>query len=180
MRHLLPVLVLTLGGCSTQTVALNERWRPLVEVVERPDLLISAGVATTLGTRLYVADLRAFEASFPAGSVEREALLLHEQVHAQRQLGEGLGPWLARYLNDADFMWREEQEGWFLQLRHLQANGRPLAPVVIAELLAGYRNLTGPMVSAQEALTWVQDVLAGRWSPSSVPASVPPAPEEGL
>lgn len=176
MRQLVALLLLALAGCSARTLALDERWRPLAEVVERPDLLISNGVATTLGARLYVADLRAFQARFPAGSVEREALLLHEQLHALRQQEAGLGPWLARYLRDGDFMWREEQLGWFLQLRHLQAHGRSLAPAAIAALLAGYRNLTGPMVAPLEGLAWVEEVLAGRWSPGAALAGDrPPA-----
>ena len=62
-------------------------------------------------------------------------------------------------------MWREEQVGWFLQLRRLQAGGRPLYPQVIAQALAGYRNLEGRMVSEAEALAWVQAVLAGTWTP---------------
>ena len=94
-----------------------------------------------------------------------EALLLHEREHAVRQLDAGLGPWLARYLNDREFMWQEEQAGWFLHLRHLQAAGRPLFPQVIARTLAGYRNLEGPMVSEAEALAWVEAVLAGAWTP---------------
>lgn len=163
MSRLLLVL-LALMGCQSP-LALDERWRPLVEVVERSDLLVSDAIATTLGTRVYVADLRAFEQRFPQGSPEREALLAHEREHAVRQLSAGLGPWLARYLNDRAFMWREEQLGWYLQLRALQAAGRPLAPAVIAETLSGYRNLEGRMVSRSEALAWIQDVLAGRWTP---------------
>lgn len=162
IRALLVVCLLT--GCQSP-LALDERWRPLVEVVERPDLLVSDTIATTLGTRVYVADLGAFERRFPEGSPEREALLTHEREHAVRQLNSGLGPWLARYLNDREFMWREEQLGWFLQLRALQAAGRPLVPSVIARTLSDYRNLEGRMVSEADALAWIQDVLSGRWTP---------------
>ena len=163
-RSLLLATILLLAGCQSP-YALDERWRPLVEVVERPDLLVSDTIATTLGTRVYVADLDAFLERFPPESVEQEALLLHEREHAVRQLYAGLGPWLARYLNDRGFMWREEQVGWFLQLRRFQAGGRPLYPRVIAQALAGYRNLEGRMVSEAEALAWVQAVLAGTWTP---------------
>lgn len=163
-RFLMPALLLLLTGCQGP-YALDERWRPLVEVVERPNLLVSDSIATTLGTRVYVADLGAFLQRFLPGSVEQEALLLHEREHAVRQLDAGLGPWLARYFNDRAFMWREEQAGWYLQLRRLQAAGRPLFPQVIAQTLAGYRNLEGRMVSEAEALAWVQAVLAGTWTP---------------
>lgn len=163
-RAALVASLLLLAGCQSP-YALDERWRPLVEVVERPDLLVSETIATTLGTRVYVADLDAFLDRFPPDSVEQEALLLHEREHAVRQLDMGLGPWLARYLNDLEFMWREEQAGWSLQLRRLQAAGRPLFPAVIARTLAGYRNLEGRMVSEAEALAWVEAVLAGTWTP---------------
>lgn len=158
------LIMLALTGCQGP-IELEERWRPLVEVVERPDLLVSNTIATTLGTRVYVADLGEFKRRFPEGSPERDALLAHEREHAVRQLDSGLGPWLARYLNDREFMWREEQLGWFLQLRALQAAGRPLFPAVIANTLSGYRNLEGRMVSREDALSWIQDVLAGRWTP---------------
>ena len=168
-RLLLAAPLLLLAGCHSP-YALDERWRPLVEVVERPDLLVSDTIATTLGTRVYVADLDAFLARFLPDSVEQEALLLHEREHAVRQLDMGLGPWLARYLNDRAFMWREEQAGWFLQLRRLQAGGRPLFPQVIARTLAGYRNLEGRMVSESEALAWIEAVLSGAWTPTEEPS----------
>lgn len=167
IRPLLTACLL-LGGCHSP-YALDERWRPLVEVVERPDLLVSGTIATTLGARVYVADLDAFLARFPPDSVEQEALLLHEREHAVRQLDARLGPWLARYLNDRAFMWREEQAGWFLQLRRLQEAGRPLFPRVIARTLARYRNLEGRMVSEAEALAWIAAVLAGTWTPPEEP-----------
>lgn len=165
-RIVVGALAALLTGCQGP-LALDERWRPLVEIVERPDLVFGGVTATTLGTRVYVPDLRAFRQQFPADSVEQEALLLHEREHAVRQLDAGLGPWLARYLNDRAFMWQEEQRGWFLQLRRLQQAGRPLYPEAIALALSGYQNLSGPMVGYAEALAWVDAVLAGRWSPGA-------------
>tara|TARA_B100000965_G_scaffold80110_1_gene63832 strand:+ start:214 stop:726 length:513 start_codon:yes stop_codon:yes gene_type:complete len=163
-RVLVIVLSVLVAGCQSP-FALEERWRPLVEIAERPDLVPSDPVATTLGTRVYVSDLDGFFQAFSPESPEFEALLLHEREHALRQRDAGLGPWLTRYLSDRAFMWREEQAGWFLQLRRLQAAGRPLVPRAIARALAGYRNLTGRMVSEQEALDWVRAVLAGTWTP---------------
>ena len=158
------LVLLLLAGCH-RPYALDERWRPLVEVVERPDLLVSDSISTTLGTRVYVANLDDWLRRFPPESVEQEALLLHEREHAVRQLDAGLGAWLARYLNDCAFMWREEQLGWFLQLRHLRTAGRPVFPAVIALALSDYRNLSGPMVGYEEALAWVEAVLSGAWTP---------------
>lgn len=155
------------AGCGTGTHALDPRWRPLELVVERPPLLLREGATTTLGSRVYVADLDAWLERHPDGSVEQEALLLHEREHAVRQLDLGLGPWLRRYLNDRRFMWAEEQRGHFLELRHLQRAGRPVVAAQVALRLSRYRNLQGRMVSFAEALAWVQAVLAGRWTPDA-------------
>lgn len=160
---LLALLAPLASGCQ-RPYPLDERWRPLVEVVERPNLLVSNALTTTIGTRLYVADLRAWLRRYPPGSIEQEALLLHEREHARRQLALGLGPWLARYLNDRAFMWHEEQVGWALQLAHLRDHGGPLVPEALATALAGYRNLAGPMVGYAEALAFVQAVLWGTWT----------------
>lgn len=157
--------LLGLAGCSSDVLRLDPRWAPLEEVVERPSLLFGRGTSTTIGPRLYVADLCSWERRYPEGSVEREALLLHEQEHARRQLALGLGRWLGRYLNDRAFMWGEEQRGWALELRHLQSRGRTILPIVVARELSGYRNLQGRMVNTGDALVFVLDVLAGRWTP---------------
>ena len=163
LAHLL--IAVALAGCQPYT--LEERWRPLEEVVERPALHASNTVSTTLGARIYVVDLGAWLKRFPPDSPEQEALLLHEREHAVRQLEAGLGSWLARYLNDRAFMWREEQVGWFLQLQRLRQAGRPVVPAVIAAVLADYRNLSGRMVDYGEALAWVQAVLSGAWTPEN-------------
>ena len=77
--------LLLLAGCQ-RPYALDERWRPLVAVVERPDLLVSDTVSTTLGTRVYVANLDGWLRRFPPDSVEQEALLLHERARAAHAL----------------------------------------------------------------------------------------------
>lgn len=169
MRLALPALVFIVG-CSGGVHRLDPRWAPLVEVVERPSLILSDEASSTLGNRVYVADLDAWLRRYPDGSVEQEALLLHEQEHALRQQATGLGRWLGRYLNDRAFMWQEEQRGWALELRHLQRHGRPIVRVGIASALHGYRNLAGRMVGFAEALAWIDAVLNGLWMP---PPEVP-------
>lgn len=159
------VVLVFLAGCSTGVEHLDPRWAPLVEVVERPELGFADGASTTLGRRIYVVDLDDWRDRYPEGSVEREALLLHEQEHARRQLAAGLGRWLGRYLNDREFMWAEEQRGWALALRHLSRHGRPVYPDDVALSLHGYRNLAGRMVGYADALVFVRAVLAGTWSP---------------
>lgn len=157
--------VVVLAGCSGEVVRLDPEWAPLVEVVQRPSLVLSDEASTTLGTRIYVADIDAWERRYPEGSAQRAAVLLHEQEHARRQLAAGLGRWLGRYLNDTDFMWAEEQRGWALELRHLVRNGRPVIPEAVASTLHDYQNLDGRMVGFAEALAFVRAVLAGTWTP---------------
>ena len=159
------LLPLLLAGCSSDVLRLEPEWAPLVEVVERPSLVLTDETTTTLGTRIYVPYLDAWERRYPEGSVERAALLLHEQEHARRQLATGLGRWLGRYLNDREFMWAEEQRGYALQLRHLVRHGRPVNAQVLAATLHDYRNLAGRMVGYAEALAFVQAVLSGTWVP---------------
>lgn len=166
LHTLLMLFLFLLSGCQGP-YRLESRWRPLVEVVERPDVFGLDPTATTLGTRIYVSSLRDFLRQFPAGSTEHEALLLHEREHAVRQLQAGLGAWLTRYLNDTEFMWSEEQAGWARQLTHLQAAGRQLDVQAIALTLSRYRNLSGPMVTLADALAWVREVLTGRWTPEA-------------
>lgn len=157
-RLLVALAALLLSGCE-RPYRLDERWRPLVEVVERPRALGGDVLATTIGTRVYVPDLDEWEEEFPEGSPQREALLLHEREHAVRQLRMGLGPWLARYLRDRRFMWQEEQRGWELQLRALMEAGAPFDMQGVALSLSRYRNLAGPMIDFAAALAWVQAVV---------------------
>lgn len=161
MSRLLAGLCALLCGCSGEVLRLEPRWAPLVEVVERPALVLSDEVSTTLGNRIYVVDLDGWERRYPEGSPERDGLLLHEQEHARRQAAAGLGRWLVAYLDDPDVMWEEERRGWALELRHLQRSGRPVNQEKIAAILHGYRNLRGRMVSQPAALAFVRAVLAG-------------------
>src|SRR5690606_25002714 len=104
-------------------------------------------------------------ARHPPGSPPYEAVLLHEQVHAQRQVAAGVDPWIQRYLSDRAFMWAEEQRGWYVQLRHLRQRGLGVDAAAVARNLTTYRNLAGAMVSYDEALEWTRAVLEGRWAP---------------
>lgn len=170
MTRAVLLVAIVLAGCSADVIRLEPEWAPLAEVVQRPSLVFTDETSTTLGTRIYVADLDAWERRYPEGSVEREALLLHEQEHARRQLAAGLGRWLGRYLNDREFMWAEEQRGYALQLRHLARRGRPVNPSALAATLHDYRNLDGRMVGFAQALAFVHAVIAGTWVP---PPEVP-------
>jgi hypothetical protein len=78
------ILVFSLAGCATQ--ALPESWRPLTTVVERGDLPgVESGVVTTVSPYLYTSDLDWFNERYPEGSIDHEALRLHELQHALEQ-----------------------------------------------------------------------------------------------
>lgn len=144
----------------------DPRFAPIEAIVERVPLPgLSRTTATTVGTKVYVADLKGWLRRHPPGSALYDAVLLHEQVHARRQLAAGVDPWIERYLRDRAFMWDEEQRGWYVQLQHLRQQGLAIDAQAVARNLSKYRNLAGAMVSYDDALTWTQAVLAGTWTP---------------
>lgn len=155
------ILVGLLVGCgSSERLELEARWRPLEQIVEADLPLVPDTAITTIGARCYVVDLDEFLREHPPGSVEFDAIMLHEQVHARRQEDEGLGEWLARYLADQDFAWAEEQAGWAIELRHRRARGALEPAEHYAAILARYRNARGELVSYEAALAFVRAVLA--------------------
>lgn len=181
MRKLFVIAVLLLPlaavGCKSQEkegwasaagfarMDLADEWAPLETLHERPDMLGSGSTATTIGHTVYVEDLDEWLADRPIGSPRFNASMMHERLHAERQLATGVIAWIARYVTDTDFMWAEEQLGWYIQIRELRRTGYQLNLPGIAATLHGYRNLRGHMVGTAEALAWVEDVLAGRWVP---------------
>jgi hypothetical protein len=169
---LLALLVLPSIGCRTladsagyETHPVEEQFRPLETITERPNYVLPETAITTVGTTAYVVSLDVWLGKHPPGSTTYTAKLLHEQEHSKRQLKEGTLGWVARYVVDTDFMWEEEQRGWYLELIHLRNNGLDVNVDVIAMILHGYKNAVGKrMVSFVEARLWVLDVLAGRWT----------------
>jgi hypothetical protein len=144
---------------------LDARWRPLERIQERIALPGMSSTATTISPVVYVEDLPGFLRRNPPGTPTFEALLLHEQLHAKRQVAAGVDPWVQRYLQDTAFMWAEEQRGWYLQMQSLQRAGLRLDVKAIARSLATYRNLAGYMVSEAEAEKWATQVVQGQWRP---------------
>lgn len=158
-------LLLTLGlvaGCFRHTHKLEERWEPLREVAEAGDELVKPGVTTTIGHSCYVADLDAWLLRHPPGTVEYDAILLHEQVHSRHQFGYelGLAAWLARYLADPEFRWEEEQSGYEAEITHRVRNGRSVNAEQLTLILNKNYDLNGRMVSYAEALVWIRETIA--------------------
>lgn len=157
------LLLLFLSACSSMD--LDDEWRPLTEIRESRAVAVglSDSGARTIGRTIYVNDLDEFLDRHPEPLFS--AVLHHERVHAIRQAEEGLAEWISRYLVDRDFMWEEEQVGWYAQLIYMRNHGLQIIPEAVANVLHGYSNAEGTMVGFAEALQWVQDVLAGRWEP---------------
>lgn len=176
MTRTLTLLILALlAGCTCEPI---EGHGPLNEICERVKLpwKHSDNVYTTVGTNVYTTSLERFNARHPHGSVEREALLRHEQVHARRQFdyldlpGEmALWTWIARYTTDAKFMWQEEQHALYAGIIYLKEQGRWNQQDTFEKaegLERSYRTVTGKkMISFSEAVEWINQVLGGQWKP---------------
>ena len=160
------MLTLVLLCCGCGTYQLDQKWLPLEELVERPG---SGSFITTIGNKAYVTDLSDWLDEHPPGSVTFEAILLHEQEHAKRQLEYGLSEWIKRYRTDSLFRWREEQRGYYLQLNHLQDHGYAILfdklAVVLSEEYGPNMILAGQMVSLEAARDWLYDVWNGFYHP---------------
>ncbi len=165
MRNLLWVLtILMCIGCNT--FELDEKWLPLEQMVERIHVDGQSGITTTIGTKIYRENINRFLKESPPGSPTFDSLLYHEQVHSKRQLRMGLPKWLSKYGIDTDFMWKEEQLGYYATLMEKRRRRVSIYPEGYAKAMANYVNLTGKMVSYEDALQWVRDVLAGLWKPA--------------
>lgn len=158
VRALLLILCL-LAGCKS--AELPEEFRPLQRISEGNPF--GKHLVTTLGTTVYVGDDLDPYVMEPMGARYR-AILLHERVHSERQ-GEHFWewiPWVLHYLVDQDFAWKEEQLGWYAEIKELQRLGQAVIPEHIAQKLSNY---DPKIVGYTEARMWVLDVLAGRWKP---------------
>jgi len=147
-----------------ETMDLDEEWKPLVVMAERPDMLGGENQITTVGNHVYVESIEKWLTKNPPGSASYRARLRHEQEHSKRQFAMGVLLWIARYGTDKSFMWAEEQLGWYYEII-----GMPWRrSEEIALVLKGYKNLLGRMVSYEDALAWVNEVKAGTWEPPPI------------
>jgi len=157
------VALLLLGGCAT-TRDVEPKYRPIETMAERPSLG-GDSIITTVGKTVYVGNLEKWMVDHPAGSPRYDSIMLHEKVHSYRQLKGGLPGltfWLGKYLSDQSFRWKEEQLGWYVQLKMYQRYGLQINAEGVGRVLAGY---IPKLVDYDEALQWVRDVLSSRWKP---------------
>lgn len=147
MRQSLLFLAL-LAGCKT--LDLPERYRPLETLSEGN--FLGDHTATTVGTTVYVEDLADWDLEDPL----THAVLLHERVHAIRQIEAGVASWAWDYLTDPDFAWREEQLGWAVQIAEWRRAGIAFDAPALAKVLHDYPHPLGPIVSESDALEWIR------------------------
>lgn len=142
-------ILILLAACAAQPeerAALAPRWHPLRWVIR--DRTVPTGWARTATPCVYTRD----PGDLLDGSVDSDALLAHEQVHAQRQEQLGLASFLANYNRDAGFRTAEEKLAYRAQIRWHAAHRSILDPHVVAEALVSYQPpLT---VDYPTALTW--------------------------
>lgn len=160
------LLILLLSICGCKTLDLDPKWAPLKHVKQSLTLSPSSTGARTIGDTVYVRNLSKWLDAHPEPLFT--ALLLHEQEHSKRQFAYDGGhwAWIGRYVTDTDFMWDEEQRGWYLQIKHARSRGAQIVVDKLAKSLSDYRNLAGSMVSESDARAWINAVLSGAWHPS--------------
>jgi len=178
-RLVLAFALVFLGGCTLLDAPkhdgrelvhpLDEKWRPLEDIRERPVVVQDWGsptAITTVGRHAYVLDLKDWLDRHPSG-VRFDAVIRHEQEHSRRQLEMGTWLWIARYSYDKSFAWAEEQIGYYYQIKMLKDAGQVINVDGLAAAIAGYKNLAGQIVEFEKARAWIREVLAGRWTPDS-------------
>lgn len=158
-----------LNGCFTipfitdgRSYKLDTKYGPLETVEEATDKLFAEGMTTTIGAHSYVPDLKQWKIDYPDGSIDQDAVLLHEQVHAKRQLNfpGGIGAWLALYVSSPSFRWQEEKLGYEAEIRRQMAGGQSVnAPALASVLSHDYKALGGQMVNFNDALIWVNNLI---------------------
>jgi hypothetical protein len=161
MRRLLVLLVFLLcfTGCLTgRTFELDPKWKPLVSVEEATDKIMPPQTTTTIGEHCYVSDLAQWLKDYPPGSIQQEALLRHEQLHAIRQLSYPLGieTWLLKYISEPSFRWEEEKLGYEQEITWLVQHGVYVYPPLWASYMS---NNYSSMVSFEDAQAWVEATI---------------------
>jgi hypothetical protein len=147
------------------SISLGAEWMPLKFVTEWPRGILPSREMMPIGEHLYVRDLdRWMEHHQPRTGIYR-AVLAHQREHARRQCVKGVLSWIADYSTKPEFMWSEEQVGWYHQIRVLRIWGKTIRPEMIAAELVEHRNLVGPMTTYEKALKWAELAITGRWLP---------------
>lgn len=147
------LLLLFLSGCSGHVIHITD-YPPIEKIEEIHSPWMEDHHIFTIGTSIFTDDLPEIARLQREEPLEFRALMLHEQVHARRQLGQ-LATWLAFYIFKPGFSWEEEKLAWEVELRFKQQHGILKSPEYYARCLADYPL----MVSYEEALLWVKSII---------------------
>ena len=170
VRFFLSLILLFAISCSTQK--LPESWFPLTTVVERGNIPgVGDGVVTTISPYLYTSDLDWFNERYPEGSIDHNSLRVHELQHALEQeayvdgatgtiRATRLSDWIRKYLTSKSFRWEVEKRAYKVDILYKRKFGVTVNPEFLAKILSG--NTYNGMISYEEALEWVRDVLNER------------------
>lgn len=139
------------------TLMLGASYAPLLAILQTAAPGPPPGFLETISPYVYVTNLADWEARYPAGSVNRDAVLAHELLHAQRQ-GSDVVVWCARYNSDAAFRLSEEEMAYAVQIKTLAHGGVSVdADSFVAALTDPFY---GGMIDAADARVWVNATVA--------------------
>lgn len=163
MRILILLILIIMCGCNQPTLKLDSKWEPLKQIKEAPHEFITEEMTVTIDDTCYVYNLREWIKNQPIGSIENDALLYHEQLHAQRQLDYPgtIVIWLFRYITSPDFRWQEEQLSYEVEIRYLQNHGLRIDVNNLAVIMSHkYKTFGGQMISYSDAVKWINALIA--------------------
>lgn len=146
-------------SAHTPEVKLDAKWAPLKTIRESP--VQPSNIMTTIGTVLYIDSMSRFCRNHPSGSVDREALLRHERVHAFRQKKYGKVRYISKYAKDRAFRWQEEQIANYVEYKYLMSKGWSIDVAKEACILSGPGYYD--MITYGEAEQWILDVVNNKW-----------------
>ena len=173
--YIILFMSILVSGCAGTSVPLDEKWRPLEKLQSKRINIGDSDYLTTVGDTVYVADAEKWVQLNPPGSLNFDAVMTHERVHAIEQKKAGLASWLSRYLTDKNFMWRQEQIAEYAELQLRIERGQitnnstdTITRVWIETRVKSYLkywNAQGRMATEDQIRTFLIDAIEGRWTP---------------
>jgi hypothetical protein len=160
------LFVLLMSGCAS-TRAVDQKYLPLTTMSERPwyaAFLGGTGTITTIGDTVYVSTLKRWDDKKERYPRRYDAVMLHEMTHSLRQFSSGTAEWISSYLSSKDFRWKEEQLGWYIELRKYKQYGFRINVEAVAKTLSEY---SPSLTDYDTALQWTKDVVSGKWKPEA-------------
>lgn len=150
MKSLLGLLLLLGCACAPnpQWISLEQRWYPLKRMVHDDSVATNFYVAKG-DLVLSGSPLRVFESM---GSVQRDGLLIHEQLHAEHEATVGLQWYLSEYASDANFRMSEEKQCYAKQIAYIIDHGGKVDPFYLGQVLSTSYALNWSLADAQ---AWV-------------------------